>query len=189
MAHAAPQDRQRWNKKYAAEAHGVSTEPVPFLVDHVDLLPRGDALDLAMGTGRNAVFLAARGFRVRGIDISDEAVARVQALARERGVTIEVERADLEGYRLPRASYDAIVCTYYLQRDLFPQIRDALRPGGVAVVETYTTDYLKYRPGFPRRYLLEPGELLAAFKGLRILRYQDVDDGRSAYASILARKE
>jgi SAM-dependent methyltransferase len=182
-----PDARTRWNARYASGAHGRLAEPLAFLAEHLDLLPRGPALDLAMGTGRNAVYLAANGFQVVGIDVSEEAVERARALAGSRGVQIDARRADLEHYGLPPDSFDVILCAYYLQRDLFPQIRRALRRGGVAVVETYTVGHLRYRPGFPRRYCLEPGELLDAFRGMHILRYRDVDDGSAAYASILAR--
>jgi len=189
MAHSPSEDRKRWNARYAAEDHGGATAPLRFLERHLDLLPKGRALDLGMGTGRNAVYLAANAFRVTGVDISEEALRKARALAAHRAVDIETFAADLESYPLPSASYDVIVCTYYLQRSLFSQIQQALRPGGVAVLETYTVDHLRHQPEFPRRYLLEPNELLRAFTRMRILRYQDVDDGGAAYASVLARKE
>jgi len=189
MAHSTVDDRDRWNARYAAGSHGRATGPLPFLEQHLHLLKKGRALDLAMGAGRNAVYLAANGFRVTGVDISEEALRRARALARERGVEIEMFAADLECYAPPAESYDLVVCAYYLQRSLFPRIRQALRPGGVAVVETYSVDHLRHHPDFPRRYVLEPGELLGALGPMRILRYQDVDEGGAAYASVLARKD
>jgi SAM-dependent methyltransferase len=187
---AGTDDRARWNARYAAgDSHARAAAPLPFLERHLDLLPKGTALDLAMGAGRNAVYLAASGFRVIGVDISEEALKKSQALAAERGVEIEGVAADLETYILAPESYAVIVCTYYLQRSLFPRIEQALLPGGVAVLETYTIDHLRHHPDFSRRYLLEPGELFHALAPLRILRYQDVDDGRAAYASVLVRKD
>lgn len=185
---AAPEDRERWDRRYAAEGYVTGTEPVQFLKEHVDLLPRGKALDLAMGEGRNGVYLAGLGFEVTGLDISEQGLRKAQALAAQRGVTIQTQVVDLEGYQLPADAYDVIVCTYYLQRDLFPQITRALKPGGMAVVETYTVDHLKYRPKIRRDYLLAPNELLRLFTGVRVLRYQERDDGTKAYASILVRK-
>ncbi len=187
---AGEDDRARWNARYAArDHHARATGPLPFLERHLDLLPKGRALDLAMGAGRNAVYLAANGFRVTGVDISEEALKQAQALAADQGVALEVVAADLERYMPAPESYAVVVCAYYLQRSLFAHIQRALQPGGVAVVETYTIDHLRHHPDFPRRYLLEPGELFRALAPLRILRYQDVDDGRAAYASVLARKD
>ena len=184
----APEDKKRWDEKYATGAHVSSIEPGAFLRDHVDLLPRGKALDLAMGEGRNGVYLAERGFEVTGLDISEKGLANARALAARRRVPIETKAVDLEDYELPTATYDVIVCTYYLQRDLFPPIVRALKPGGMAVVETYTVDHLKYRPGFPRAYVLQPDELLSLFQGTKVIRYQVRDDGKKAFASILVQK-
>ncbi len=80
------------------------------------------------------------------------------------------------------------MCTYYLQRNVFPTIIDALKPGGMALLETYTMDHLQYRPRLNKAFLLEPNELLSMLPGLRVVRYQEVDTGQAAYASILAQK-
>ena len=102
-------------------------------------------------------------------------------------MTITTVVADLETYKIPANTFDVIICTYYLQRDLFPKIAAALKPGGMALIETYTMDHLQYRPRFNKAYLLEPNELLTMLPGLRV-RYQEVDTGQAAYASILAHK-
>jgi len=181
-------DQMRWDKKYATEKYLFGREAIPFLQNHVDLLPQGPVLDLAMGEGRNGVFLATKGYQVTGVDISDEGLKKAQALAAERGVTLKTVVADLETYAIPPKTFDVIICTYYLQRDLFPKIAEALKPGGMALIETYTIDHLQYRPQFNKAWLLEPNELLSMLPGLRILRYQEVDDGHTAFASILAQK-
>ncbi|MCA9481073.1 MAG: class I SAM-dependent methyltransferase, partial [Nitrospira sp.] len=160
----------------------------PFLKDHIDLLPKGKALDLAMGEGRNGVYLATQGFEVTGVDISETGLHKAQALASEKGVPLTTLLADLEQYEIPPNTFDVIICTYYLQRDLFPKIAAALKPGGMVLIETYTMDHLQYRPTFNPAYLLEPNELLGLLPGLRVSRYQDVDDGHTAFASILAQK-
>lgn len=185
---ASQQDKERWNRKYATDDYIAGKEPVAFLRDHLPLLPKGKALDIAMGEGRNGVFLAAHGFEVTGIDISEVGLKKAQALAKERGVTIRTKVVDLEEYQLPIHTYDVIICTYYLQRNLFPQIIKALKPGGMVLIETYTVDHLQYRPRFPRQYLLKPNELLHHFGNLLVLRYQLVDNGQAAFASILAKK-
>jgi len=142
-----------------------------------------------MGEGRNGVFLAAKGFQVTGVDISKEGFKKAQALAAEKGVTLTTVVADLEQYTIPPDTFDVIICTYYLQRDLFPKIAAALKPGGMVLIETYTVDHLQYRPTFNRRFLLEQNELLTLLPpALRVLRCQEVDTGDAAFASILAQK-
>ncbi len=188
LAFAAEQDKARWDSKYQSDTYLFGTEPIAFLRDHLDLLPKGKVLDLAMGEGRNGVFLATQGFQVTGVDISERGLAKAKALAMKHGVSLNTVVADLESYAIPANSFDVILCSYYLQRDLFPKIVEALKPEGVAIIETYTTDYRKYRPRFKKAYLLEPNELLNLLPGLRILRYQEVDNGQAAYASILAKK-
>jgi 2-polyprenyl-3-methyl-5-hydroxy-6-metoxy-1,4-benzoquinol methylase len=184
----AEADKERWNKKYETENYLFGRDPIPFLMDHVDLLPKGPALDLAMGEGRNGVFLATKGFQVTGVDISEAGFKKARALASEKGVKLTTVVADLEQYTIPPSSYDVIICTYFLQRDLFPKITAALKPGGMVLIETYTVDHLQYRPKFNRTFLLERNELLTLLPGLRVLRYQEVDTGDATFASILAQK-
>ncbi len=167
-----------------------STQPAGFLVANRSLLPAGRALDLAMGAGRNSVYLAKEGFQVEGIDISAEAVGKAVTLAESEGVKISTLVADLEnGYRLPLAAYDLIVCFYYLHRPLIAEIKQSLRPGGVVVYETYNTDQAEWgRPKNPD-HLLQHNELLNMFCDYRILRYREgVIEPRKAIASIIARK-
>lgn len=185
---AKPEDQERWDAKYDTEDYIFGTEPAPFLKAQVNLLPKGKALDIAMGEGRNGVFLATHGFKVRGVDISPVGLSKAQDLAEKHGVKIETQVVDLETYQLMPNSYEVILCLYYMQRSLIPQIKQALKPGGMAVVETYTLEHLKYRPEFNRQYLLETNELLRWFGDLKVLRYQFVDDGKAAYASILVQK-
>jgi SAM-dependent methyltransferase len=185
---AGEQDQIRWDNKYATEQYLFGREAIPFLQDHVDLLPKGPVLDLAMGEGRNGVFLAVKGYRVTGVDISEEGLKKAQTLAAERGVTIKTIVADLETYDIPPNTFDVIICTYYLQRDLFPKITEALKPGGIALIETYTMGHVQYQPQVNKAYLLKPNELVAMLPGLRVLRYQEVETGHAAFASILAQK-
>lgn len=185
---ASPKDKARWDSKYNADKFLFGRQPIPFLKKNVDLLPKGKTLDLAMGEGRNGVFLATQGFEVTGLDISAKGLEKAHRLAKEHGVTISTHAVDLETYELKEAAYDTIICTYYLQHSLFPKMKDALRSGGMVLVETYTLGHLKYRPRFRKEYLIKANELLKIFEDFKILRYQDVDDGNAAYASIIAQK-
>ena len=184
---AKSKDKDRWNSKYETEVYLFGEKPIPFLVDNVHLLRRGKVLDIAMGEGRNGVYLATQGFEVLGLDISEKGLEKAHNLAKKNKVTIETKVVDLESFTLEPNSYDVILCTYYMQKDLFKQFQSALKPGGMIVVETYNVDYLKYAQ-FSRKWALDTNEMLDIFKGLRVIRYQDYDDGKEAYSSIIAQK-
>jgi len=184
---AAPNDQTRWDKYYNMEEFLYGTEPIPFLKKNINLLPKNKALDLAMGEGRNGVYLATQGFDVLGLDISPVGLNKAQQLAKHFNTTIQTRVVDLENYQLEKNSYDVIVCTYYMQRDLFDQIKTSLRPGGMVLIETFNTDYLKYS-SFPKKYLLKHNELLEIFKDFKVIRYQAYDDGKEAFSSIIAQK-
>jgi 2-polyprenyl-3-methyl-5-hydroxy-6-metoxy-1,4-benzoquinol methylase len=188
LAVAATKDKERWDAKYATDEYILGKAPIAFLEANVHLLPKGKALDLAMGEGRNGVFLATAGFQVTGLDISEKGLEKARKLAAERNVAIETKVVDLESHRLEPNAYDVVLCIYYLQRDLIPQIKQAVKPGGMVVIETYNLDYLKYNSRFNRQYLIESNELLDWFKDFKVIRYQTVDDGKTAFSSILAQK-
>jgi len=188
---AGEQDKMFWDRKYETEAYIFGKEPVGFLREHIDLLPQGKALDIAMGEGRNAVFLAKNGFDVDGCDISEIAVKKALDLAKESNVKIHAFVADLETYKLPKNTYDVIACFYYLQRDLVPQMKEALKPGGMIIYETYTIENLELGFEGPKNkdYLLKPNELLDLFKGLKIIYYRElVLNNKKAVASLIAKK-
>ena len=163
-------------------------KPSQFLVDNLELLPKGKALDVAMGSGWNAVYLATMGFEVEGIDISPEAVSNALELARKSGVNLKARMADLEdNYHIERGAYDVIICFNYLHRPLIPQIKDGLRTGGMVVYETFIVEQAQF--GKPKNpdYLLEHNELLDMFRDFRCLRYREgIMEGRKAIAGIIA---
>ena len=189
MTAADEKDRERWNLKFAGEQYVTGREPIAFLRQHIHLLPPGKALDIAMGEGRNGVYLATQGYRVLGLDISEVGLRKAHRLAREFNTTIETKVVDLENAQLATGAYDVIVVSYYLQRNLFPQIKRALKPGGVIVMETFNENHARYKPDFPKQYLLRRNELLSVLQDFEVIRYQAVDDGETkAFSSILARK-
>ena len=185
--YAKPKDKDRWNEKYDTEVYLFGEKPIPFLVNNVDILSKGKTLDVAMGEGRNGVYLATQGFDVTGLDISEKGLEKAHALAAKNNVTIQTKVVDLENVELEPNSYDLIICTYFMDRKLYKKFYEALKPGGMVLVETYNIDYLKYRR-FNAKWALNTNELLDIFKGMRVLRYQDYDDAREAYSSIIAQK-
>jgi tellurite methyltransferase len=166
------------------------SNPAEFLVANRKLLPSGKALDIAMGAGRNAVYLAKEGFEVEGIEIAPDAIEKAVALAASEGVKIKSVVADLEnGYRLPASAFDLIICFYYLHRPLIPEIKQALKPGGVVVYETYICDQAQWgKPSNPD-HLLQHDELLNMFHDWRIIKYREgIIEPKKAIASIIACK-
>jgi len=185
---AHPKDQPRWDKKYDSETFLYGKKPIPFLEENVHLLPKGKVLDLAMGEGRNGVFLATKGFEVLGLDISEKGLQKAHRLAASANVEIETRVVDLENHRLKKNAYDVILCTYYMQRDLFLQFKDALKPGGMVVVETYNEDDVAKYGNIRKKWALGKNELLHTFKGFKVIRYQAYDSGVEAYSSIIAQK-
>jgi len=173
--------------------HQSSFEPSPFLVENIALLPKGRVLDVAMGNGRNAIYLAQQGFTVEGVDISAEAVNNALEMAQKAGISIKTRITDLESnYHIESGAYDMIICFSYLQRSLIPQIKDGLRKGGIAVYETFLVDQTQW--GKPKNpdYLLKHNELLDLFRDFRCLRYREglIENrgDKRAIASIVAEK-
>lgn len=161
-----------------------------FLVDNIALLPKGRVFDVAMGNGRNTVYLAQMGFDVEGVDISPERVNNALELARKTGVIIKAQVADLEaGYHIKKNVYDAIICFNYLHRPLIPQIKGGLRQGGMVVYETFIIDQTRWRHFKNLEHLLKHNELLDLFCDFRCLRYREgVVATQQAIASIIAEK-
>src|SRR4051812_5705183 len=131
---------------------------------------RPRALDVAMGRGRHAVPLAQAGFKTFGVDVKIDAVRDALAAARSEGAAVEGWCADLTRYPLPRARFDLVVVSRYLQRDLFGDLRAAVAPGGVVIYETFTTaQRATGRPPTSPDHLLEPDELRRQFDGFDVL--------------------
>jgi len=199
-----PNERAVWNEKYAEGTH-ASGQPDKFLVDAYERFLQGsspgDALDLAGGAGRNALWLAQRGWKVKLIDIAETAIAQAERNAQEllqrpsmspQPVScgrVRAERLDLNSIRdLGQKEYDLVIVFFYLRRELFPAIAASLKPGGFLLYKTFTEGQL-HLGGGPRNpdYLLRPGELRQGFHELDILHYKETV-ASVATAELIARK-
>jgi len=165
-------DQKTWDERYASSTLDLKP-PVDFLADNLHLLPKGKALDLAMGQGRNAFFLAEHGFDVTGIDSSPVAIDQCRKLTAERGLSITAVLADLTDYALPKGEFDVIVNCYYLQRDLISDIKQSLRVGGVIVFETFNHGHARFNPDMNPDYMLQEGELLEFFRDYSTIVYRE----------------
>jgi SAM-dependent methyltransferase len=167
-------DIREWERRYRSgerPREDFATEPVPLLAEAASQLPPGRALDLACGTGRNALWLAERGWKVTAVDGAAAAIEILRGRARERGLTVDTRVADLEkgAYPIEPEAWDLICISYYLQRDLFEPAKRGLAPGGVMVVLVHIAE-----PGEqPTLHRLAPGELPGYFRDLEILHHRE----------------
>ena len=158
----------KWNAHYAAGGDAPDAPPLQLLAAAVDGVQPGRALDLACGSGRHALWLAARGWRVAAVDGAATALELLLARAELTGCSDRIESsvADLEAeppeFTIAEAAYDLIVDCHFLHRPLFPAIRSGVRPGGLFVAA------LHIPAGDGNRghgYLLQPGELAEMVAG------------------------
>jgi SAM-dependent methyltransferase len=167
---------EQWDKRFSVDRYLYGTEPVDFLRENIGRLPRGKALLLAAGEGRNAVWLAAQGYDVTAQDASPVGLEKARALAAQRGVTIRTEVGDLQhGYDMGESEYDLITNFYYHDTAMIPAVMRALKPGGMFILQNFSIDQPETNRFGPKNpdYLVRPNELLSLFDGYRILHYED----------------
>jgi 2-polyprenyl-3-methyl-5-hydroxy-6-metoxy-1,4-benzoquinol methylase len=181
-----------WDKKYSNTSKYVfGKKPAKFLASNYDFIPSGArVLDVGMGEGRNAVFLARKGYKVLGVDISSVAVRKARRLAQEFGVRIDTVVSSMQTYQPKDGKFDAIICFYYVDRELNKRLSKWLKPGGVLIYESHTDHQRKVKGSelYERKYLLRPSELLKMFPGFRILKYEEPLHIGEYTASIILQK-
>jgi SAM-dependent methyltransferase len=181
-------DREKWNGRYLAEE--TIPAPSPFLLAHEALLPRrGRALDVGGGSGRHALWLARRGLEVTLADVSDVALARASRQAEAEGLRLRVVETDLEAAPLPAGPWDLVVCTYFLHRPLFAEMKAALAPGGLLVVAHATRRNLERHPRPGPDHVLEEGELARLVAGLELVVSEEgwLESGRHEARAVARR--
>ena len=200
-----------WDRLYGREGPAWGSLPDPELLEYASMIPRGRALDLGVGDGRNAFFLAGLGLEVLGIDISGEAVRKCNDMALRLELPVRAVVADVREFQIEPGAYACIVCSYvlpFLRRSevlsLAERIERGLAPGGLVFVRAFTTrdpSYERFKArGLPeveentfyspkfRSYFffLKPGELKGLFPGLELVSYSegyslDVSHGEPHY--------
>lgn len=203
---SASADVERWNQRFAQPDFVFGEEPNAWLRAHAHHCRAGQrVLCVADGEGRNSVWLAQQGLRVEAFDISPVGVAKARGLAQRRGVQVDYQVADCDGFAWPQAAYDGVAAIFVQFADpamrarLFTRIVDSLAPGGVLVLQGYTPQQLVYRTGGPAQVenLYTEALLRESFGALELLTLSDyeaeVDEGaghrgRSALIGLVARK-
>lgn len=169
----AGQDRLRWDAVYSERRDQPFPPPDPLLLQFAPPTDGGRALDVAGGLGQNALWLAEQGYMVDLIDISRAALTRAQEeMARRGGRGVNFIQADLDRAELEAQTYDLIAVFRFLDRDLFPTLRAAVKPGGRIIYQTFNTRYRPPQP-FNPDHLLRIGELAGIFADWRILHLSE----------------
>lgn len=187
--------KAQWDQRYSRPTFIFGKSPAQFLAENYHYIPfEGTVLDMGMGEGRNAVFLAQKGYKVTGVDISSVAVKKSYLLAQEFGVKIKGVVASLKEYKIAPGSFDAIICFYFVDRSLLDKIRLWLKPGGILIYEGYTLrekqrDPAKRNDPLGDAIYLREQELLKLFPGMRVLKYEEPLHEKEFRSSIILRKE
>lgn len=196
-------EKTLWDRKYSEKSHS-SLQPDPLLVsayaEFLSARSPGSTLDVAGGVGRHALWLAQCGWKVKlldvsavGIELAKQNITRVlRPIKKDLLVTTEI--ADLNSSRdVGHEQFDLILVFFYLQRELFPALISALKPSGLLIYKTYTTEQKRFTggsfkggPSHPM-FLLQPNELLHAFQSLRILHYHETN-AEKGVAELVAQK-
>jgi SAM-dependent methyltransferase len=163
---------ERWNRILTAEKPGFNINPNAFLVEMVKGRKPGTALDVGMGHGRNAIWLAQQGWDVTGFDPAEKAVALAQETARKLGVSLKTEIKGMEDFDFGERRWDLILLSYVGGRDMSTVFQRALKPGGILVIEAFHRDATKGR-SIGRGVVFDTGQLPALYTGLRVVRYEE----------------
>jgi SAM-dependent methyltransferase len=176
---ARPNAREFWNKEFAEGKVLLQKEASPLLTAAIQGRTPGTALDLGMGEGRNAVYLADRGWQVTGVDLSDVAVDQASTKAQAQGLTLNAVVSDLDVFDFGKEQWD-LITSFYMhawhrrsKTDVPQRIYDALRPGGLLVIEGFAEP--------PNTAGYQSEQLARQFARLRMLRNETVSDHAAWY--------
>jgi SAM-dependent methyltransferase len=182
----------KWDERYS-QSTAADAEPHPLVVAHCRSIPPGHALDVACGTGRHAVFLAQHGWTVTAVDYSRVAIDILRQRIEAGRLHIDARVVDLKESHsvISTDTYDLIVICNYLQRDLFPRLRQATQAGGAVIVIVAMVDADPGVKPMNPAFLVQPGELCRTFEDWRILHYRESKPapGRRAVAELIACNE
>ena len=164
-----------FDRIYTSDRPNFSQNPSTVLVEAIERVKPGRALDIAMGQGRNALFLAQRGWTVTGFDISDEGLNAARANAKKAGVSLTARRSSIEDFDYGDAQWDLIALIYvpYVAHEgaAMARLARALKPGGLLVIESFASD----RQSPQRRPVdIDPAMLKASLAGFDIVRFDDL---------------
>ena len=172
--------RNMWDERYDTPDYVYGTEPNAFLVEVADRIPKGPVLCIGEGEGRNAVYLARKGYDVTAVDSSVVGLEKARKLAEKNRVTVETVHADLAGFVVEPGRWAGIVSVFcHLPRHIRARVHRrcvaGLVPGGAFVLEAYSPRQLEYKTGGPPNIelLMDLESLLVELAGLRFERAEE----------------
>lgn len=166
-------EAERWSEVFR-RGTGFNPKPNAFLVEAVKQRKPGEALDVGMGQGRNALHLAKQGWEVTGVDISAVAIAQAQEEARRQGLKLATAYQSADEFDFGTGRWDLVCFLYFGPRRYVDKVRQGLKPGGLVFVEGFHRDATKERK-IGGGGVFDTGELRKLFTGFRILRYEEVE--------------
>lgn len=193
-----------WDERYSAEAYAYGKQPNDFVVEQWGILPKGTVLCLAEGEGRNAVYLAKQGFDVVAVDSSSAGMQKAKKLAAEKNVSIKTIVSDLAEFDFGMEQYDAVVSIFchlpvQIRARVHQHVIEAIRPGGVLLLEAYRPEQLKFKTGGPpvAELTMRLEDLKNEIRGLEIIYAVEIErevreglyhTGKGAVVQLIARK-
>ena len=193
LGQVTSEEKARWDERYSTGDYQPRWEPSPLVERAITLVRSGRALVLACGAGRNALRLAEAGFEVTGVDVSSVAIEMAKEAASGRGLDIDWRVSDVRDLEMSDDTYDLITMIRFVDRNIWPDIPGALTENGWLLMEQHLRTYRDV-VGPSGDYRLGPGELLEAFRRMRIVHYSealepsDRSSGMTATARLLACK-
>jgi 2-polyprenyl-3-methyl-5-hydroxy-6-metoxy-1,4-benzoquinol methylase len=188
-------DKDKWDRIYSGHNSNNEPQPAEVLLQNRHLFPKkGVALDLACGLGANSLLLAEQGLEVHAWDISSVAIERLDRLAKQRQRQIHTKALDVKSQPLESNSFDVLVVTHFLVREMATELKAALKPGGLLFYQTFCRDKVFAQGPSNPEYLLKDNELLQLFTGLKVRVYReesllgDHDQGWRNQAMLVAEK-
>jgi len=194
-----------WDERYREEGFAYGKKPNEFLVEFARVFPKGGKiLSLGEGEGRNAIYLAARGHFVTALDRSAVGLLKAQERARQEGLSVATVTADLADYDLGREAWDGILSIWChlpptLRRTVHAKVVEALKPGGILLLEAYGPRQLEFHTGGPQSpdHLADLAALRMELKGLEWIHAEEIErevqegkhhNGPSAVVQLIGKK-
>ena len=181
-----------WDEKYRNGYYDGATEPHDLLQKFWQVIPGEKVIDIAMGNGRDSIFLAKKGFCVYGLERSMEAIRIVKKSSASVGCPISIINGDAAAMPFKDNSADCVIVFYFLLRDIMRDMPDMLRKGGMLIYETFLRRQNEIDGPRNPDYLLEDGELVSFFRDFQLLFYEETIsasmNNRRATARLIGRK-